>query len=410
MTATKPLVGRYKLYKAGTSKLVNWLSNTGSRCCDLKKVLKSLSSGTSTKKQSKKSTREVEVEVSTQELLKLAQIIVDSGAITVPPEIIDIAREVIAGRENAAEWYSAQALSDDGSLEQENNTHRYFIKVLQRVLHLLLHACVRQPTQTEPGNVNARKIKETKSRQTTSIKDEKLTNLFTLLHLDEPWTSTDGDEPPTYHQATTAPHVNYKLSSEDDASFATWCFLQDLDDLRVYVMSTWLEYSKGEISFLVASSVTDTAFGLLRCADEDFEKNSAVGQSTDFDSLLKYFNLTWTVKGRVMWLCPDSHGSTSKLPDSDLNIVKLLCPIGLICLLSFSTDARAACHAARDKKPIPTDSDNNYHKFHEFCRVLFKLTPELHDFSHSRTCEHVVVDEFVHGLAQFHHNGKASMW
>lgn len=98
-----PLVGRYKLYKKGTKQLVNWLAKTGSRCCDLKKVLKSMNCGFPTKKRTSKDFIQ-EIEVGTRELIKLAEAISDSDPPTdIPEEVIKIARDVIKGREECAE-------------------------------------------------------------------------------------------------------------------------------------------------------------------------------------------------------------------------------------------------------------------------------------------------------------------
>ncbi|CZT20929.1 uncharacterized protein RCC_06790 [Ramularia collo-cygni] len=407
----KPLIGRYKLYKAGTSRLVEWLSITGGRCCDLKKVLKSLNSGVSTKKQSEKSIKDVEV--GTQELLKLAEAIASSDSVPVPQEIIDITREVIAGREKCAEWYSAQPLSDNGKLKKENINHRYFIQVLQKVLRLLLQACDKQPPAaqaTQPSR-DATDAAKKKRKSPQEISSGKLNNLFNLLQLDEPSPIMEGDPPPSYQEATSPPQMNFKLVAEEDTSFVVWCFLQDLADIRAYVLSTWLEYSKGEVSFLIASSVTDTAFGLMRCAEEDFAKDSTVSRATDFKSLMRYFNLQYCVAGRVLWICPAASQRSTRPPPSDLNIVELLCPIAFACLESFRYDATAACAAAVGKRSLGSrEMINPYHGFHEFCDILYQLSPELHAFSHAPMCDHVVVDEFVQGLAQLHRDGNFAMW
>ena len=97
-----PLVGRYKLYKKGTKQLVNWLAKTGSRCCDLKKVLKSMNCGLPSHK--KRTSKDfMEVEVGTRELIKLAEAISGSDPPTdVPEEVIATARDVINGREECA--------------------------------------------------------------------------------------------------------------------------------------------------------------------------------------------------------------------------------------------------------------------------------------------------------------------
>lgn len=114
-----PLVGRYKLYKKGTKQLVNWLAKTGSRCCDLKKVLKSMNCGFPTKKRTSKDFIQ-EIEVGTRELIKLAEAISDSDPPTdIPEEVIKIARDVIKGREECAEYDWFDIWSTIGTLTFE---------------------------------------------------------------------------------------------------------------------------------------------------------------------------------------------------------------------------------------------------------------------------------------------------
>ena len=100
--------------------------------------------------------------------------------------------------------------------------------------------------------------------------------------------------------------------------------------------------------------------------------------------------------------------------DSKLIVIELLCPIAFMCLYSYSQDAGAICKqmAARRKGhgAEPDVKGSSLHRLHESCCVLFKLAPELHDMAHSKTCEHIVVDEFVQGLAEVHRTGKTPMW
>lgn len=126
--------GRYKVYKAGTKKLVDWLVNTAGHCCDLRAIIKSLHGRLPTENDSatNKKSRTVAptYELKTQELVRLAQAIVDSELLVVVPQnIIQVLQDVIAGRQECAEWYATQALEESGDLAEENQSHRYFIMV-----------------------------------------------------------------------------------------------------------------------------------------------------------------------------------------------------------------------------------------------------------------------------------------
>lgn len=414
--APQALLGRYKLYKAGTAKLTQWLASTAGKCCDLKSVIKSLSCGLQARTTNKVRSSESPIEVRTQELLKLAEVITSSSqTLEIPEAIIKTAENVIDGRQECAEWYSAQALQGGGDLEKENDSHRYFILVLRKILRLLKEARAKSvvaPTTTD--SKKDRKVKASKESQ-----PDNHSNLFDYLDVQEPSDSPLGERgnPLTDGKGRVFSAAHFELEKkDDDRAFATWCFLQDLNDVRSYVRETWLEYAKGQVSFFAASSITDTAFGLLRCADHEFAESRA--QSTGYVDLLDYLGIIWFSRGNAIWMCPEKPGSQPRNADSTVNIVELLCPIASLCLGSFGNDATEFCEQAvrrkkeqklkQDvKKDVKTGPTYNYH---EFCQVLFKLVPELDGIAHSHLCEHIIVDEFIQGLVGIHKTAKHPMW
>jgi len=40
--APNPIVGKYRLYKTGTNKLVQWLAKAASACCDISTIINSI--------------------------------------------------------------------------------------------------------------------------------------------------------------------------------------------------------------------------------------------------------------------------------------------------------------------------------------------------------------------------------
>lgn len=181
-------------------------------------------------------------------------------------------------------------------------------------------------------------------------------------------------------------------------SQATWCFLTDLDDVRSFAKESWTEYLQGRISFLAASTITDTAFGLLRCADEDFLKEESGSSSTNWEDLVAYLGLAYFYRGETLWLFPATQGNAPKLPHSNVNMVELLCPIGFMCLKSFNCEASEFCLASYANEPLPTGRDCTCSECsHDFSCVLSKLTEAIHAISHTHICEHIVLDEFVQG-------------
>ena len=132
--APSALLGRYKLYKAGTNKLVQWLAHSASRCCDISTIIKASDSRPATAPKDS-----LAIQVRTQELIKLAEAIAGSDPpVEIPIAILDIAKDVIAGREECAEWYASQSIQGGSTLEKENESHRYFIMV-SHAFRLVLH-------------------------------------------------------------------------------------------------------------------------------------------------------------------------------------------------------------------------------------------------------------------------------
>ena len=164
---------------------------------------------------------------------------------------------------------------------------------------------------------------------------------------------------------------------------------------------------------MAASSVTDVAFGLLRCADENFRKENVGCPTTDWNDIVAWLGLDWFSRENTVWLCPATIDSQPFLPDSSVNIVEILSPIAVLCLKSYINDATDVCEAIKRKQKTsspPSCSTGHFHRFHDFCCVLWRLAPEVHSISHHGTCEHLVVDEFVQGLAKMHLDGKMPMW
>jgi hypothetical protein len=180
LKAPNALQGRYKVYKQGTNKLIEFLITAAGRCCDLKTIVHSIKNKITIKKSNKSQPK---FALKTSELVKLAQAVADSDPpIDVPESVIQILRDVIAGREECNSWYAAQPVKDD--LEEQNETHRYFIKasfiilvnpnliadplqVLQRVHELLSKARARFTATHPPPTATANQKKKSKGKSTT---------------------------------------------------------------------------------------------------------------------------------------------------------------------------------------------------------------------------------------------------
>ncbi|KAK4889285.1 hypothetical protein LTR27_011891 [Elasticomyces elasticus] len=265
-------VSRYKRYKAGTAQVVSWLARTAGRVSDLTSCLDCLKPGSSS------SSKDLEtIRIKTRELRKLAEVITDSDPpVQVPAALIKVLDDVIAGREECASWYAAQAIDDATKLAAQNETHAHFIGILKEVRELLRKNA--EQTTEPPRVVN----KSKKGKKASSV-IKHVANFFEHLDLEDPSASPLGDgPPPTYTEsqacfsldASPRDHftdVKFEIENPDESdAFALWCYLQDLNDIRSSIKATWCEYAKGEITLDVAGMVTEVAFGMMKRSHEDF--------------------------------------------------------------------------------------------------------------------------------------------
>ncbi|KAK5111505.1 hypothetical protein LTR85_011853 [Meristemomyces frigidus] len=253
------LVGTYRRYKAGTQKLVKWLTDSATLCNPSSPLAPAAAP-------------------SAAELLAYATRIVASAdpTIKVPIEIVDVARDAVLGRQSCAEWYAALAKGQPESsvTAQSNVRHQYFLDVLREVFRILLKAH------------KAGRPKRKKKMPELAADGGDLTNLFVHLEFEEPTISTGDeiagaeDEVPCAleevvieeEQPAELPPT-YELGDEEEKkSFAIWCLLKDMYDVRMYVRDMWRRYKEGELSFFAVSKMTNIAFDIIVQTCEEFGK------------------------------------------------------------------------------------------------------------------------------------------
>ena len=232
------------------------------------------------------------------------------------------------------------------------------------------------------------------------------------MEVEQPGTRPLGNEPPAATTSTTAETIStsFKLEKEEcDSAFETWCFLQDLNDIRKFTLQTWEAYNAGRTSFLAASSITSTAFAQLRRTDEEFAQESPF-KSTAWTALTDYLRLGYFIRGKAVWLHPaPEKANRPRLPDADINIVELLCPVAYICLQRWSQDfgamGQASPRSSESTKKQHNDSD-------EYLNIISKMFKYNIDQIHaiSKKPKHTeMLDDFIFGLIDIRSSG-ITMW
>lgn len=421
--ASPHIAGRYVLYKEGTARVVRWLTTNASSC--------SIACANAT----------CQAVISTRDLLRFARAIANAQSpVDIPTAILELLADVITGRQICANWYAGQVpgvSTEDATIDSSNKSHTHFVGVLQDIYDMLKSA--RKSQKAEKASI---KPKAAASKETEADAKESLANLFVGLELEQPSDNPLGHAPP--QSATDSPEDSAAANAADSSlelddhaekEFALWCFLKDLQEIRVYLRENWEDYAKGGVSFLAVSSLTDTAFGVMRRADA-----ALVQAHPEFKQLQGVLDcLDVTLASRNDMLCMVTRQSLGQ-QDIGKEAADLLCPLGACNVLQFyamwisleSSDQQPAHdpkapppQAELDKELEPQTSDPDGHKpqpstaktalaaisYHPFAATLLLLTGQiarLNVAEHIKSDEHL--DEFLEGLVQMKHTGEFRMW
>ncbi|KAK5675660.1 hypothetical protein LTS10_011760 [Elasticomyces elasticus] len=240
-----PISDRYRRYKAGTTKITDWLKKAARGCVGVEKT----------------------PDMTTQGLIKLANAIASSTQpeVEIPLEILVVIEDVIGGRQASAEWYTSTTGGGDDATKQANCSHRKFIDVLKQVLSVLRSKYEDRLPRWEKKK--PAKLDQEKARI--------LENIYQYLDVEEPKTQPLGTSPSGRDDSHGGSPLGQSQPSriasktlatdlaEADKIFALWCFFKDQYDSCNFLKDAWQEYLSGPLSFPSVCQITDTAFMLM---------------------------------------------------------------------------------------------------------------------------------------------------
>ena len=337
-------------------------------------------------------------------------------------------KDVIAGRQVCAEWYSGQNLQLSSSLGIQDESHRHFIDVLREVRDILEearekhHAITESTTSSGDGNAPAstKKPKGYKAPESEAKDRAAMANLFAHLEIEEPSASPLGKKSkvgkakPVQPAAPSEEH-DYTITETDDTAFALWCFLEDLRDARTFARDTWKEFANGDVSFLVAAMVTDVAFGLMCSADNDF--TFAYPKLKSHGDINRFFGLAFAVTdGRCSLVrCNAAASVTQTKPGID--IADVMCPIAGVLLQAYEAKFSVRGYTVgtvrglHDGQPVASSSMQNLiSTWHEFGPVLLEHEPSFGEQDINKLGMMMHCDEFSRGLHNLTETGAMPMW
>jgi hypothetical protein len=264
------LVDTYRRYKKGTENFVQWLAGTARATGTVDSVFAASlqeqvpAAGGRLKgkarKEAKKAglaTNTTTYQVSINTFVKLARAITDTSNIEVPHSVFATLSAVVRGRKDCAAWYVLNQDHANDTMKANNDRHQHFIEILEDTLQMLK----KKQSQTKRSSIPA---------EDTCAK--KVTNMFECLELEE---TEELEEIPESIPVTckVEKDVEYKLKTSDaDVSFAVYCFLKDLTNIRLFVRRAWREFKHGKIRLQAAALTMNAAIAMIERLSEDFQK------------------------------------------------------------------------------------------------------------------------------------------
>ena len=133
------------------------------------------------------------------------------------------------------------------------------------------YPALKTPRQSKQGHFNASKESDKQG--------DSMSNMFSYLNIYEPMNDAPGmpstSKPQTSKSGASkltasnpeASKVDFELEEQDgDRSFAVWCLLYDIGELRQEVRTHWLKYRNGNISFSAVAEMSANAITMTQYA------------------------------------------------------------------------------------------------------------------------------------------------
>ncbi|KAF2097965.1 hypothetical protein NA57DRAFT_57137 [Rhizodiscina lignyota] len=243
-------------YKAKNEKFVSWLRDQA------RKLKIKQPTGVSEENKS--------ASLTTEQLKHLAADVAEAlpQNTPIPPHVFYLLEGVIRDRKAAAQWHQELAPPFTSKTHASNKRHKYFIKVLEDILHALRKA---------RGNEAARRQKKLKRDQDALLVNEttrpvrELQNMYEPLEVfsvspedTEPEVQPEDDKGDWDTEETDADDSNSNpifdsKPADDDRFCAILSFFKDFARLRFFVRNTWTDYRRHKISLTNAATLTRLA-------------------------------------------------------------------------------------------------------------------------------------------------------
>lgn len=267
----------YQRYKAGNKYFVQWLVDTARATGTVNNLLEAVKPqhppGGRPKGKARKEHKKLGPASSghTHQIPErlyhsLAVAIADAPNLQVPQDIFIILRSIIRDRRECGAWYRWTTRYGETAKQDSNATHVHFVSTLQSVLIVLKKKEQRRP-QVQAAKPAILETIERLNIDNDSEPDEQ------IVHPMPPLTKP------------RVPSIDKDDSSEEDLAFAVHCLLKDCTKLRIFVLQTWREFSRGEIRLQAAGLTMNVAINMVKRLDQEFQDAFPYMRSTEEESM-----------------------------------------------------------------------------------------------------------------------------
>ena len=283
--STRILLNTFRTYQKSLDKLAEWLLNTAEqylRDFELHEKPKGGSRLRVVGKIRKEASTPAEVALFAlrlDSLPKLARFIKQSKEVIVPAEVLTWVEQALEIRKRFSTFHEKQA----GRASKRVDGVRYLrhlcvIRILEKVLGILQRDVVSRDTTTQLGNIPGHGL--------SKKFDLQLTCPVQNLQLEE----SNVSDPNSFRNdrlvANNTPKLHRRVvydadrEADEEIILATFCLLEDHQDVRTYLQRTWWNYKLGKVDLMTASAVTNTAIDLVQRTEEDFGRTYYLFEDT----------------------------------------------------------------------------------------------------------------------------------
>ena len=305
----------YKQYKADTDAVATWLAKTARQCGYANKTFEQSSSQQKAQKlkgRARKLARDAARNKTSdgqnddrippecrkylfaiKDFVSLAEWIAKSTdpRLKIPSSFVTVLNRAIIVRKRHYKWWYSQSEGHDSTTkegEQANNSHGYFIDVLEKVKEVFQQ---RIPTQSlsDPPTQFAGKAPAPEGSVNAH-----LVNLFENLNVEEPSDAflksaadSSGGKP------VNTPLEQYCVDQAPDIEevyFALHWLFNDIHHIRQYLRQVWDGYRQREFDLVAVSITTNTAIDFVKRLEEDF-----VGTFPDHADFRNNFDVLYAI-------------------------------------------------------------------------------------------------------------------